>query len=700
MFGFLRDKFSHLVVTLRVSLVTIFVSLFVVMMVTLFSVFYFHLDDLVQQAAYLLVEKDTYAIMNDLNTHLYPIEAASKFSAELINAKVVDVDDPVESQDYMIYFLTKFPLVDGVYWGDVDGNFIYARKELDGSITTEVINRRVKPAIQTYYYRDKEGKIIKQLTSKPDFDPRGRPWFEMALRSKNTVWTDIYVYAQGPAHMGISIASPLFQQNGKPYGVFSMDVRLDYLSRYVSTQKIGSKGEVFIVDDRGRLIASPQLNRVNPMTYYRDGIIELKEVSEPFADAFAEFQRHQQPMFIFKRHHEEYIAAFKKIPSLTQHGWYLGVVDPETDFTAPIQQLKILYVAIDVIVFVLSIVLISNLATRIVNPIKKLVKETEKVKNFNLEAGERVVSRIKEVIDLADALQAMKMGLRSFKKYVPATLVRQLIKVKQDARIGGTKREIAVFFSDINNFTAITEKTETNQFLNQVCDYFDAFSHAISEEQGTIDKYIGDAIMAFWGAPEKVSNPCYHAAKAALKSLQRERELNAAWQKMQKPALNSRVGIHFGEAIVGNIGSSERLNYTAVGDTVNTASRLVSANKLYGTTILVSEAVYHHLQDDFVLRLVDKVMLKGKAQSIAVYELLGEQNQPMTYDVTAYQQHFADAFAAYQEQKWDDAAAVFALCLRVYPDDTVAPIFIERCKKFTLQPPSSDWNGVWRLIEK
>lgn len=700
MLAFIRDTIKTGVVTLRVSLLTIFITLFVAAMLTLFSVFYFHLSDMVIRAAYLLVDKDTYAIINDLNIHLYPLEGASKFSAELIENKVLNAEDIEEIQGYTWYLLRKLPLANGVHWSDTNGNFIYSRKENDGSLTTEVITPHSRPGHSLYTYYDTNENLIKQVSKKDQYDPRARPWFKLAFASGKTAWSNVYVYDEHPAHIGITLVTPVYHANKKPHGVFGIDVRLDYLSRYVATQKIGKTGEVFIVDEKGNLIASPQLSSVDPNIYYKDGLITIDEVSKPYAAAFEQYKKEKQSMFIFNNDHVDYIASFKKIPSLLEQGWYLGIVDPENDFTRPIRQLQYLYLMIDSLVFVLGIVLISNLVTRIVTPIRKLVRQTAKIKNFELEHGERIFSRIKEVIDLAEALDAMKVGLRSFQKYVPASLVRQLIKMGEDVRIGGAKRHLAFFFSDIENFTAITEKVESNLLVRQICDYFDALSRIIIDDQGTIDKYIGDSVMAFWGAPAAVQSPCQHAAAAALHCLEKIRVMNQEWQQEGMPALKTRFGIHYGEALVGNIGSSERVNYTALGDVVNTTSRLVSANKLYGTKILVTEVVYEQIKSAYQLRFVDQVVFKGKAESIAIYELIAASSQSILFDLNAYQKAFAEAFAAYQQGLWVEAVKLFNRCIQIYPEDTVARVLIERCQRLQVIAPTFPWDGIWRLSEK
>jgi len=217
--------------------------------------------------------------------------------------------------------------------------------------------------------------------------------------------------------------------------------------------------------------------------------------------------------------------------------------------------------------------------------------------------------------------------------------------------LAAAKKTIAILFSDIKNFTSIAEEMDPDQLTHLICEYFDELSKIIISNKGTIDKFIGDSIMAFWGAPLSEEKPCFHAAKSALISLHYLEILNAKWQSEGKPKLLTRFGIHIGEAIVGNIGSAERLNYTAVGDAINIASRLENINKIYGTKIIVSEDVYQFIKDQFVLRMLDHVTLKGKAKVSYIYELIAEDVNQIPYDIHAYSTQFSKGFAFYQKTR-------------------------------------------------
>lgn len=673
------------IVTLRVGLLTMFVTLFAISMVALFSISSFNVSFLVKRAAFLLVDKEAAALVNDLTVYVFPIQAISELTTEIIQDGVLSYNEFSELQTYLMRLVKKFPLIHSAYWGDREGNFIYAREEKEkGPIILEMINKR-NPALTS--------------ATNIHFDPRERPWFKAAVAKNQLVWTDIYEFAPpAPPHLGITVASPA-TINGRIQGVFGMDIRLDYLSRYVNQHKISKEGEVFIVNNKGELIASPLLLQINPKTYYKKGILSLGSVAKPYARAFELFQKNKESMFLFEKDNETYIAVFRKIPYLEKLGWYIAVIDRESDFTAPIRRFEATYLLINLAIFFLSLFFISNLVTRVVRPIKKLVKETEKIKDFDLSPGEPIHSRIKEVIELSDAIDSMKMGLRSFQKYVPASLVRQLIEAGEDVTLGAHKREIVILFSDIKNFAAITEHENSNELVNQLFDYFNTCSFYITEEKGTIDKYIGDSIMAFWGAPLTVSSPYLHAVKAAFRCMKALQLLNKNWVAEGKSPFVTRIGLHAGEAVVGNIGSSERLNYTALGDVVNIASRLESANKYYGTSILVSEAVEKNVNDQFILRFVDKVVLKGKVNAIEIYELLAESEADLAFNLEAYQTAFNRAYGLYQQASWREAKKAFEACIKIYPNDCLAPIFIERCEWLTNHPPL-EWKGIWILSEK
>ena len=217
----------------------------------------------------------------------------------------------------------------------------------------------------------------------------------------------------------------------------------------------------------------------------------------------------------------------------------------------------------------------------------------------------------------------MKAGLRSFQKYVPADLVRALLASGAEARLGGERKVLTVLFSDIAGFTGLAEKLDPEKLVDILAEYLEVMSQEIAETGGTVDKYIGDAIMAFWGAPRELPDHSVAACVAAMRMQERLLELREHAEQAGAPPLHMRTGIHSGELIVGNIGSESRLSYTAMGDTVNLSSRLEGLNSFYGTAVLISEATFKAAEQEIVARPLERVSVKGRSKGTLVYELLG-----------------------------------------------------------------------------
>jgi adenylate cyclase len=339
---------------------------------------------------------------------------------------------------------------------------------------------------------------------------------------------------------------------------------------------------------------------------------------------------------------------------------------------------------------------------RISVPIQQLAEDMRKVENFEIDTSVEIHTKLREVAMVADGLRSMKQGLKSFSRYIPKDLVRQLIASGHSAELGGEKKKLTILFSDIESFTTVSEKLSSEKLLIHLSAYLDNLSQVIIQNGGTIDKYIGDSIMAFWGAPMPDDKQVYNACYSVLKCLREVSELNHLWRAQSLPLLPTRFGLNTDEVIVGNMGSSERLNYTIIGDGVNLASRLEGLNKEYGTYALVSHSVYREAKDDFVFRPLDLVAVKGKNEGIAVYELCGthagefrcEDRDLERYDL------FTQAFELYRARQWARALKIYKHLAKEMPNDKVAKLFVDRCTLYAKSPPPEEWDGVYRLDHK
>jgi len=308
-------------------------------------------------------------------------------------------------------------------------------------------------------------------------------------------------------------------------------------------------------------------------------------------------------------------------------------------------------------------------------------------------------SLVQEVDRLAVAMEESKTSLRSFQKYVPADLVRQLLSSGQEAKLGGENKIVTIYFCDLADFTSVSEKLTPQELVQHLSAYFGTFSGQILATGGTVDKYVGDAIMAFWGAP--IPNPTHAlaACTTALRNQQSLKELRGRWQAEGKPLLFARIGIHMGEVVVGNIGSPARLNYTVMGDAVNLASRLEGLNKYYGTEILISESVFEEVKATVVARPLDYVSVKGKTRAVLIFELLGLKGEAGKV-VEDLAELSARALACYREQRWAEAIALFEQVMQLRPEDGPARSMIVRCRAYQATPPPPGWDGVHHMESK
>lgn len=338
-------------------------------------------------------------------------------------------------------------------------------------------------------------------------------------------------------------------------------------------------------------------------------------------------------------------------------------------------------------------------ASRIRRPLAQLTLEMEKIGKFELESRVEIVSRVSEIISMSHELEKMKKGLLSFKKYVPSDLVKELIELGDDAKLGGEKKSLTIFFSDIANFTAISERLEPEELVCFLGEYLNVMNLNLLKNQATVDKYIGDSVMAFWGAPRNVEHPAIKSCSAALECQHQIQLLGQKWKAQGFDFdFYTRIGIHTGEVIVGNIGSDTRMSYTVIGDNVNLASRMESANKFYGTSTLISETTYQEVKDVFVTRLVDIAVLMGKVEPIRLYELVGEKGyvgDKKLRQIELYEK----AFNYYQQRQFSETIVLLEKLLKSASDHT-ATLLLERCKNYQLNPPAENWQGEYVLPNK
>jgi adenylate cyclase len=290
-----------------------------------------------------------------------------------------------------------------------------------------------------------------------------------------------------------------------------------------------------------------------------------------------------------------------------------------------------------------------------------------------------------------------------FANYLSPEVIRRLLV--DPSLVDPKKTDITVMFSDIRGFTTISEKLDAQElavFLNQ---YLSDMTRIVFKNNGTLDKYIGDAVMAFWGAPYEEPGHATKACRAALEMMKRVRELQKVWEAEGKPSLEIGIGLNTGVASVGRMGSSLRRGYTALGDAVNLSSRLEGLNKDYGTHIIVNETTYEGAKDDgFVFRELDLIRVKGKLQPVTIYQLMGQQTDLVAdgraEEVRSQVEQFARALELFRNRKWDAAQRAFQEFLDRWPEDGPSRVYWKRCQEYLFDEPSANWDGVFVMTHK
>ncbi|MBU0727588.1 adenylate/guanylate cyclase domain-containing protein, partial [Patescibacteria group bacterium] len=283
----------------------------------------------------------------------------------------------------------------------------------------------------------------------------------------------------------------------------------------------------------------------------------------------------------------------------------------------------------------------------------------------------------------------------AFGHYVNKDVVNQILKNPKMLELGGAKRSITVFFSDIAGFTTISEKMEPGDLVSFLNEYLQEMTNIILKYQGTLDKYEGDAIMAFWNAPIAQHDHPLNSCLAALENQSKLAELRKKWAGEGKPEVRIRIGINTGDAVVGNMGSENRFDYTAMGDNINLGSRLEGINKQYGTEIIISEATYKEVEEKLVCRELDLIRVKGKTAPVVIYELVGEKGK-VKQEILDRNAKFAGALRDYRSKNFMAAKEKFSAITGDIPSE----IFTKRCDEFMQNPPSVNWDGVYIFTTK
>ncbi len=519
------------------------------------------------------------------------------------------------------------------------------------------------------YYNSKLEPLSTQKIPR-DFNPNTRPWYEGAEQTKQLYWTDVYVYNHTKNALGISVSQPIYDSNKQLTAVVGADLSLNEFSEFIDQQPISKNGLAFVLDSNGHVLLPKSQKTAN-----------AKALASAAVEAFS---KEKTSNFSFNFSGETYLGAMNPMKISLHKDWLIAIIAPRSDFFSEILHAQHLVILFSLGVILLTAILVIFLAYHISKPITQLSKEIDKIAQLDLDSEKRVSSPIYEISEFDQAIASMRTALRSFSHYVPSEIAKQLMHSKHEISLQGEKKRISVMFTDIANFTSIAEGMPIETVNNLLAAHFDALSKIILDCGGLIDKYIGDSVMSLWGASQETPDHAVRACRAALLCQVKLSELNEQQKKAGMPAFSTRIGINAGLAIVGNFGTALRMNYSAIGDAVNAASRLQTINKNYGTKIIIGEEVAKDIGDRFLIRPLERVEVRGKKQKIKIFELGAQygdlQSIAPTQDLVKLFSMFTKAYDLLEEGNIEEAKKQFLAIEKIFPDDPPTKLYLDRLK--------------------
>ena len=423
----------------------------------------------------------------------------------------------------------------------------------------------------------------------------------------------------------ITVSAPL---RGKVPGVIAADLKLDTFSDFVHAQRPGQHGTVVIFDQGGSLIAHPDFAALVEAAMTHPSLSQLHSIDEINSGLVATVLRRSHNLDRNEGTLQDgdgngYLFRLTKFSLGEGYCGSILLLAAQDDFVQNVRRLQFNGLILATVVGLTFIPVVWMFGSTMSHSLKRITAQARQLQTLEEPNLMPVTSHIREVHELGNTVHLAQRTIWSFAHFVPKEIVRRVIDNSISTRLGGTKQEITLVFTDVQGFTTIAETADPDVLMQQTSRYFSVLTQAFLAEGGTIDKFIGDAVMVFWNAPNPQADHVARACRAALAAKTAGERLNAEFEAEGLAPFITRFGIHVGEAVVGNVGSTERMNYTALGNTVNLAARLEGLNKQVGTTILASEDVYLRVRDQFEFSAYAAVVAKGMTKETRIYGLVG-----------------------------------------------------------------------------
>ncbi|WP_406644886.1 adenylate/guanylate cyclase domain-containing protein [Aliisedimentitalea scapharcae] len=567
-----------------------------------------------------IMERSADILRLKIDDLIKPAEAVAQVLAIWPNVGHLPHEEGHSAELFLSRQLTRLPYLASINIGFDDGSFYLiglaasrpperlvelAAPEGTVFLTQSIFRNASGHRVSVRRFLDHQGELLAaSQTLDPEYDPRVRPWFKSATDDKSVSRTKLYKFT-GTGLPGLTIS------RRHPGGTVGVDVTLAQIEEFLGSEPQAESGLLTIFGSDGTVLASTA----------HDAEDELVQT-----DLIMRIQ--QEPGFragLIDAQGDPWVAHVVKASSRFEADEILALAMPVSTIAAPVNRVTRNTFLVSALILLSSIPIVWLVSRGLSRPLIGLATDADAIRRFDLDAPRSGTSVVEEIFQLQSAMDRMRTSLGVFGQYVPKALVQKLIQQNEIPHLGGTRRELTVLFMDMENFTAMSADLDPDDVMNRMSHYFEAVTQVLLAHGATIDKYIGDAVMAFWNAPEDTPDHAALACQAALAVKEAAAQVTNSWQDIEMP-VRTRIGVHTGPATVGNVGSSDRMNYTAFGATVNLAARLEGLNRDLKTDILVSTQLAKVCAGRFEFQSAGHSRLKGFAEPVEVFTLTKNQD--------------------------------------------------------------------------
>jgi len=705
-------------ITIRWSLIRNLCLLLIILTGTIMLTTFYTGRQITRSTSKALIDRAIGQVQSDLRGYVEPVENALRLGRSLAHSGAIDLADPAALNRFFMPLVERIPQISSINLSDADGRGYLLLRFPDRWRNRLTWTEKWGDRLDYSEWRDESTLIRRWTVEEPDederYDPRVRDWYTVAQAGaaefepgaalpQNVYWTDPYTFFTS-GEPGITASLHVEDPGGRRL-VLAFDLQLRDLSEFTRQLEVSPGGLSIVMTEDRRVIGLPGLARFARPSERREALLKYPrdlglQVLTDGADAASTRVEGAPAIFSFESGGERHWADLRRVDLGANRSIAIVVVVPESDLVGVIKEQRVLLLGVSVLGFVAAVSMAFWLARRYSRPLSMLAENSQRIGSLELRQLEPVQSTLREVEQLATEQERMRVALDSFSRYVPVDVIKELMTRGEAARIGGARRDITALFTDVQGFTSIAESLSPEALTAHMAVYFEEMLKIVQGDgYGTVTQLNGDGLVAFWGAPIQDDEHAAHCAGAVLRCHERLAELNDRWEGEGLPRLPTRFGLASGPVVVGNVGALSRLVYTALGDTVNLASRLEGLSRFYGTSILCSGATREETGEAFEWREVDRVRVKGKSRAVAAHELLGRRGA-VSEERLRFARRYEEALDAYRSRLFGEAIFRLEALEAERPGDLSLTRLLALSRRYQAEPPSEEWDGASDFFEK